>query len=329
MLTSEYNKRTENYKKMINERIFVLLKGKKPKALYDPIRYFLSSGGKRIRPLLLIASAGAVNRKRVNQVINQAVAVELLHNFTLIHDDIMDNSSLRHGKKTLHEMYDVNTAILSGDNLLALAFNLLNSNLHYNENKILHEFSNAVVVVCEGQSLDKEFESLGNVTLQDYLEMIYKKTASMLSVSCKIGALCGDAPDSIVSSLSNYGKNLGLAFQIQDDLLDMKGDNRKFGKTLGSDLTEGKKTFLLLSALQRAKGKDSDKLTQLIKNKGIRAELVDTYFEIYKKYKIDILAKEFIQKYVEKAVNSLNSITDSVHKDFLNRFANQLLYRTH
>ncbi len=329
MQTSEYIRRTENYRKQINDQIFRCLKGKSPRSLYDPIRYFLSSGGKRIRPILLIASAGASAGKRVNQVINQAAAIELLHNFTLIHDDIMDNSDLRHGKKTLHKKYDINTAILSGDNLLALAFNLLNTNLYYNECKILNEFSKAVIIVCEGQSLDKEFENRIKVSLNDYLEMIHKKTASLIYASCKIGALCGNAKNSTINSLSNFGKYLGLAFQIQDDLLDMEGDNRKFGKTLGSDLIEGKKTFLLLSALQRAKGKDSDRLAQLIKNKGIRAELVNNYFEIYKKYKIDILARETIHQYVEKAVKSLKSIPDSVHKVFLIRFANQLLYRTH
>jgi geranylgeranyl diphosphate synthase type II len=297
--------------------------------LYDPIRYFLNSPGKRIRPILVIASAGASNNLKLSQVIYQAIAVEFLHNFTLIHDDIMDNADIRHGKNTLHQKYDINTAILAGDNLLALAFKSLNKNLIINKDEVWNTFSEAVVTVCEGQSLDKEYENLSHVTLNDYFEMIYKKTAAMISASCKIGALCSNAPERRIKSLASFGKNIGMAFQIQDDLLDMVGDDKKFGKALGSDLIEGKKTFLLLTALKKARGKDRRLLIELIQNKGVKPSSIKKYFEIYSRLEVDIFAQETIKFYIKKALDGLNSLSDCIHKEFLINFANQLLSRTH
>lgn len=329
MKISDYNKNIANYRRIINARISNLLYGLKPDSLYDPIRYFINSGGKRIRPILLIASAGAANNFRTGQVINQAVAIELLHNFTLIHDDIMDHADLRHGRATLHTKYNVNTAILCGDNLLAMAFKSLNKNLKFNVNDVWSSFSESVITVCEGQSLDKEFEKRHNIKMSDYLDMIYRKTGAMISASCRIGALSSNAPTKIIRSLTEFGKYLGQAFQIQDDLLDMEGDDHKFGKTIGSDLIEGKKTFLLLSALQKAKGMDLDQLTKLVKNKGIKPKEVKKYFEIYSRLNCDIKAKETSANYIKKALNQLNYLNDSIHKEFLVQFSLQILNRTH
>lgn len=329
MKISDYNKNIANYRRIINARISNLLYGLKPDSLYNPIRYFINSGGKRIRPILLIASAGAANNFSTRQVINQAVAIELLHNFTLIHDDIMDHSDLRHGRRTLHTKYDVNTAILCGDNLLAMAFQSLNRSLNFNINDVLNAFSESVITVCEGQSLDKEFENSNSIQMNDYLDMIYRKTAAMISTCCKIGALSSNAPIKISRSLADFGKYIGMAFQIQDDLLDMDGNEAKLGKTLGSDLIEGKKTFLFLSALQIARGRDLEYLTKLIENKGIKPKEVKKYFEIYSRLNCDIKAKETSANYIKKALNQLNYLPDSIHKEFLIQFSNQIFNRTH
>ncbi|MBU2586257.1 MAG: polyprenyl synthetase family protein, partial [Bacteroidetes bacterium] len=329
MKISDYNKKAEDYRHKLNAHISKLLLNLKPDSLYNPIRYFMNSGGKRIRPILLIASAGASNNFKTGQVINQAIAMELLHNFTLIHDDIMDHADLRHGHKTLHTKYDVNIAILCGDNLLAMAFKSLNKNLKFNINDVLNTFSESVITVCEGQSLDKEFENSNNIKMSDYLDMIYRKTAAMISASCKIGALSSNAPAKIIRPLSEFGRYFGMAFQIQDDLLDMEGDNPKFGKTHGSDLIEGKKTFLLLSALQKARGRDLEQLTKLVENKGIMPGAVKKHFEIYRRLNVDFMARETSINYINKALSQLNYLPDSMHKEFLIQFSNQILNRTH
>jgi geranylgeranyl diphosphate synthase type II len=267
------------YKTELNKidlRLAKLLKGKKPGSLYEPCSYILNGGGKRIRPFLVLISAKAVGSE-FNKVYNAAIAVEILHNFTLVHDDIMDNSDKRRGRQTLHKKYDISTAILSGDNLVALAYENLLKDCYENINSVVSIFTKGVVEVCEGQSLDKEFELRKSVSIPEYKRMIYKKTAALIETCCSIGAQLANADQKQLKAVSDFGRNLGMAFQIQDDLLDITAKESEFGKLIGGDLIEGKKTYLFLRALEKARGKDKENLLKVVRKKGIKHREIQKY----------------------------------------------------
>ncbi len=299
----------------IEDRIQRSVRGRKPESLYKPASYILESAGKRLRPLLVLLSAKAVNGK-FSQAYNAAVAVELLHNFTLVHDDIMDNADKRRNRLTLHKKYDTSTAILVGDGLLSVAYEYLLKDCNGNTKAVLSAFTKGLLEVCNGQSIDKIFETTNNVSISDYIDMIKKKTASLFETCCKIGGLLGNGNDKEVKALSNYGKNLGIAFQIQDDLLDIIGDEKKLGKTIGGDLVEGKKTYLFIKALEKAKEKERKFLFKLVKNKGINKEQIPAFKEIYVKLGILEEAKNDIKNYSVKALNSLKIFKDEDRQIF-------------
>ena len=209
--------------------------------------------------------------------------MELLHNFTLVHDDIMDNADKRRNRLTLHKKYDTSTAILVGDGLLSVAYEYLLKDCNGNTKAVLSAFTKGLLEVCNGQSIDKIFETADNVSLSEYIEMIKKKTASLFETCCKIGRLLGKGNEKQVKAISNFGKNLGIAFQIQDDLLDIVGDEKELGKTIGGDLVEGKKTYLFIKALEKANEKERKFLLKLVKNKGISKEQIPAFKEIYMK----------------------------------------------
>ena len=316
----------ETERKKINKILSSALKKRKPASLYEPGSYILNSGGKRLRPLLVLLSAKAVGGKFENAY-NAAAAVEMLHNFTLVHDDIMDNANKRRGRLTLHKKYDHNTAILTGDSLLSIAYEYLIKDCNGSTKQVISSFTHGLIEVCEGQSLDTDFELRKNVSLSEYLLMIKKKTAAMAEMCCKIGALLGGGTAAQVNALGNYGLNLGIAFQIQDDLLDISADEKKFGKSLGGDLVEGKKTFLFLEALEKSRGEDRKKLLKVIENKGIRRNQVLTYKLIYEK--LDVLndARQEIIAYTRKALRSI-SILDKKNKNIFKWLADSLIHRT-
>ncbi|HQU72296.1 MAG: polyprenyl synthetase family protein [Calditrichaeota bacterium] len=220
-----------------------------PALLRDPILYFLQMPGKKIRPLLCMAAAEAV-RGESKAALPAALAVELFHDFTLIHDDIMDQDELRRGLKALHVRYDDGTAILVGDLMIGLAYQQLMQIPQPALDSIARVFSEALVRVCEGQALDKEFENRSDVTLDEYLEMIGKKTGWLIKVACELGALCGGGSEREVQELARFGYSLGLAFQIQDDLLDVIADQEKLGKKVGSDFLMDKKTYVTLKYME-------------------------------------------------------------------------------
>ncbi|MGK9475870.1 polyprenyl synthetase family protein [Melioribacter sp. OK-6-Me] len=311
----------------IEKRIDNLFIDKKPLSLYEPCKYALESGGKRLRPILLLFSVKAAGGN-FNEAYNAALAVEILHNFTLVHDDIMDNSPIRRGRPSLYKKFDSNTAILAGDNLIAIAFKLLLKDCKYNTTQIIETFTQGIIDVCEGQSLDKEFETRKEVSLMEYRFMIQKKTAALLSACTSIGGLIAKADDSAMRILKNYGKNLGMAFQIQDDLLDIIADEKKFGKKVGSDLIEGKKTFLFLKALEKARGGDKKKLLNVIKNCGIESSEIESYTQIYEKYGVLDDAKTEINKYIKLALKGLNGLPDKEGSEMLYLLANSLINRT-
>ncbi|HUX92205.1 MAG TPA: polyprenyl synthetase family protein [Ignavibacteriaceae bacterium] len=311
----------------VEKKLEQLLQDRKPASLYLPGSYILRGGGKRLRPLLVLFSTKAVGGK-LSSVYNAAVAVELLHNFTLVHDDIMDNADKRRGKLTLHKKYDVNTAILVGDSLLSVAYENLLKDCKDNAKPILEAFTKGLVEVCEGQSMDKDFESKRNISINDYILMIKKKTAAMAEMCCKIGSILGGGSSKDTRALSNFGKNIGIAFQIQDDLLDIIGDEKEFGKFVGGDLMEGKKTFLLLKAFEVAKGEDRKKLQRVIDRKGIKLDEILIYRELYKKLGVLDDAKTEIKRYTDKALMSVQVLQNNTDREFFTWLANSLIKRS-
>jgi geranylgeranyl diphosphate synthase type II len=303
-----------------------ILKNKTPKSLYQPCDYIVESTGKRLRPFLVMLSAQAVGGK-INSVMNAAMAVELFHNFTLVHDDIMDNADKRRGRPTLHIKYDINTAILSGDNLLAIAYKRLLMDCKNHGISAAEDFTQGLIEVCEGQSLDKDFETRKQVSLDEYLEMIEKKTAALSEACCSIGAKLGGGSDNEVTALRKFGKYLGLAFQIQDDLLDIMADESELGKKIGGDLLEGKKTYLLLKALEKSSGKDKELLLKVISNSGIRTNQINIYKQIYIKLGIIEDASNEVKRYTKLALKPLSIIKHEKSKLMLEWLANSLTDR--
>lgn len=326
-MSSSYEKEIIKLRKQIENKLEKLFTGKQPQSIYEPSSYILEGGGKRLRPLLVMLAYKTV-KGNVTGVINAAIAVELLHNFTLVHDDIMDNSDKRHGKATIHKKYNLSTAILTGDNLLAIAYKYLIKDCTNNTNRIVDTFTNGVVEVCEGQSLDKDFETNSSVTLKQYFKMIEKKTAALIETSTSIGAQLANATEPEIKALTLFGRYLGIAFQIQDDLLDVFAREADFGKFIGGDIVEGKKTFLLLSAVETAHGKDLNKLKLLIKNKGVDKKLVNDYKEIYLRLGIIEKAKDEVKKYIGKALKQLE-IFDEQKSLALVNLTNSLIDRNY
>lgn len=316
----------EREKKIIDRKLASALKSRQPSELYEPASYILESSGKRLRPLLVILSAKAVGGKP-NQVYNAAVAVEMLHNFTLVHDDIMDNADLRRGNLTLHKKYNLNTAILAGDSLLAVAYEFLLKDCKVNAKEALSAFTHGLVEVCEGQSLDTEFETRKNVTQDEYIEMIRKKTAALAQMCCELGTYLVNGSKQDIKALSDYGKYLGIAFQIQDDLLDITADKVDFGKRIGGDLMEGKKTFLFIEALEKAKGKDKEDLLKVIANKGIRSNQIEKYKRLYEKLGVIEDAKAAIRNYTNKALRSIDKLSNKSEVDIFYWLADSLIKR--
>ncbi len=313
-------------RKIVELRIKKVFANREPRSLYGPSAYLLESGGKRLRPLLVLLSAKAVGAK-FSQAYNAAVAVELLHNFTLVHDDIMDNADKRRGRFTLHKKYDINTAILAGDGLLSIAYEYLLEDCNGNTREILSAFTRGLVEVCEGQSLDKDFETRNKVTMKEYLEMIQKKTAAMAEMCCSIGAQIGNGSKSEINALRSYGRNIGIAFQIQDDLLDIIADEAEFGKVIGGDLIEGKKTFLFIKAFERAKGEDRRALFEVILNKGIKKHQVEEYKQLYQRLGVLDEAKNSIFHYTNVAINSLKKLSKTEDREIFKWIAYSLIER--
>lgn len=316
----------DSQKTKIDEKLAKLLENDKPESLYKPCDYILKSPGKRIRAFLVLLSAKAAGGN-FRDVYNAAAAVEILHNFTLVHDDIMDNASKRRGLTTLHVKYDLNTAILSGDNLIAIAYRSLLKDSIRNTSMVIESFTSSIIEVCEGQCLDKEYEVRNAVTLDDYKLMIHKKTAALVEMCCSLGAqICG-GDKQLIRRLQVYGRNLGLAFQIQDDLLDIIGDEKQFGKSVGIDLIEGKKTYLFLMAGQSAGRKDKQLLNQFIVNSGMAKNQIKDFRDMYERLGVLEETKKEVERYTRLALNSINKIENEEAKMLFNWLAMMLLNR--
>ncbi len=310
----------------VEKKLLNSLKDRKPESLYAPGLYIIEGGGKRLRPLLVLFSAKAAGGK-FSDAYNASVAVELLHNFTLVHDDIMDNADKRRGRLTLHVKNNLSTAILVGDSLLSIAYEYLLKDCTGGTELIMSSFTKSLIDVCEGQSLDKDFETRESVSIDDYIFMIEKKTAALLKMCCTIGGILGGGNKNVVNALANFGKNLGIAFQIQDDLLDITGEENEFGKFVGGDLVEGKKTFLFIKALEKAGGKELKSLKKIISNGGIRINQISSYKQIYIKLNVLEDAKEAIKYYSGKALASLKFLNKKEDREIFTWLANSLIKR--
>ncbi len=287
--------------------------------LYEPIAYTLEDGGKRVRPLLMLLSASLFSNdyaEITRRVMGAAIAVEIFHNFTLLHDDIMDSAPTRRGRPTVHQHYGQNRAILSGDAMLILSYDMLSKVTP--SNKLLKTFSRAAIEVCEGQQLDMEFEERGEVSLAEYIEMIRLKTASLIAAATKMAGQIFEATPQECDALYMYGENIGLAFQIQDDLLDTYGSSETFGKKIGGDIAEGKQTFLRIVALERADDAQRLLLT--------RSRDFDKIKKLYDELDVQNSANKEIARYFEIAQSYLNNF-DKGRSESLRHYADYLLCR--
>lgn len=306
----------------VNAKVEALCYPTSPAGLYEPIRYILSIGGKRIRPVLMLMAYN-VWKEDIDTIFPQALALETYHNFTLLHDDLMDKSDLRRGNPTVHKKWNDNTAILSGDTMLILAYKLFGQNVAFTD------FVNATLGVCEGQQYDMEFETRNDVKEEEYMEMIRLKTSLLLGYALKIGSKLAGANDEDAQKMYNFGEKMGLAFQIQDDILDVYGDTKLFKKKLGADIVDNKKTYLLINALNHANDKQKAELTSWIKKETFNPEeKVTAITALYDEIGIPEIAQKKVETLFTEALRNLDSI--SVYEDRkteLRNFANRLLGR--
>ncbi|MCL3780378.1 polyprenyl synthetase family protein [Prolixibacteraceae bacterium JC049] len=295
----------------INQKIEEELKEvqtKEPAGLYSPIIYTLQRGGKRIRPVLALLTYN-MYREDLEKVYPAALAIEIFHNFTLLHDDIMDDADIRRGEPTVHKRFNENAAILSGDAMSILAYQYLGNTPTNNLQGLLQLFNQTAMEICEGQQYDMEFEDRSDVTVEEYLTMIKLKTAVLLACSMKAGAMVAEAPAEDAQHLYDFGINLGLAFQLQDDLLDVYGDASVFGKKIGGDIIANKKTFLLLNALCLANSTQKEELERWINQPAPnREEKVTAVTQLYNELGVKELSQEKMEDYYEKAINHLNQV---------------------
>ena len=326
---NDYYEQYINYKTQIDERLFSFIDKEQPKSLYEPLKYVLSGGGKRIRPMILILSCEVFGGK-LKDAVDAAVAIEILHNFTLVHDDIMDNADTRRGRDTIHKKWDTDIAILAGDELVGLAYKSLLKTKSHRIGDIAKAFTEGIIEVCEGQSFDKEFELRRDVKLEEYIMMIGKKTSKLLETCAVIGTLIGNGTKEQLETMRKFAENIGLAFQIQDDLLDIIADEKKFGKKIGGDLREGKKTFLLIKALEIVKESDDRrKLQSVIVNKGVKSESeIIEIKKIYEDNEVISSAQKEVEEYTHKANDFLEKISESDAKEMLKWFSQLLLGRS-
>ncbi|MDL2245674.1 polyprenyl synthetase family protein [Parabacteroides sp. OttesenSCG-928-J18] len=299
-----------------------------PKSLYDPIEYILSLGGKRIRPALALMAYN-MYQEDLTPAMQPALGIEVFHNFTLLHDDLMDEADKRRHKPTVHKLWNPNVAILSGDAMLIVAYRLMGETQEPHLKEVLDLFTQTALEICGGQQYDMEFESRMDVSEEEYLEMIRLKTAVLLACSLKTGAILGGASPEDADHLYAFGINIGLAFQLQDDLLDVYGDTETFGKNIGGDILCNKKTFLLINALKRASESQRETLMEWIgKTDYDPLEKIAIFTFIYNEMKLEQLVKAKMQDYYQAALVHLEALQVAPERlEELKSVCNQLLYR--
>ena len=317
----------------INKEIESLNWEKEPKGLYEPIAYALASGGKRVRPTLALIAAesiingGLINGGMIDDVVPAALALEIFHNFTLLHDDVMDKAPVRRGRETVHVKWNENTAILSGDQMLIEAYKELAQVPAEKVAGALKMFNEMATGVCEGQQYDVDFEHASQVTIEDYMMMIEKKTSVLLAYAMKIGGYIAGANESQQEALYQYGLHLGLAFQIQDDILDVYGDPKTFGKKIGGDICANKKTFLLLTALESADAESRAELLQWMMATDRDEEKIAAVTEIYNKLGVREAGEVVMEEHTAIALEQLDKLPQNDATETLRELAEKLATR--
>ncbi len=300
-----------------------------PRGLYEPIGYVLSMGGKRIRPALTLMACNLFSDD-VQQAVNSAIGLEIFHNFTLLHDDIMDRADVRRGQPTVHKKWDDNTAILSGDVMQIASYQFIAQTPAEQLKRTLDLFSKTAAEICEGQQYDVEFESRDRVEADEYLEMIRLKTAVLLGAALQIGAWIGGARDEDAQLLYDFGIHIGLAFQLKDDLLDVYGDEVTFGKKIGGDILCNKKTFMLIHALELAKGKDAQELQKWLSTSDEKQadQKINAVTSLFNKLGVKTLCEEKMQHFYAKAVANLEKVSVlENNKQELIKLGEKLMFR--
>ena len=323
MELKEYQAQYESY---LAESLKERISSREPENLYEPIEYIMQMGGKRLRPVLSLIGCDVFGGE-LKKAMPAAMAVEMFHNFTLIHDDIMDNADLRRGKETVHKKWDNNTAILSGDALMILAYQFFEEYEGNVFKGIISLFNETAIKVCEGQQWDMDFEKRQDVTLPEYQRMIEYKTGVLVASALKMGAIVAGAKAEQVNLIYKFGLNLGIAFQLQDDYLDtFGGDN--FGKKIGGDILEAKKTFLVLKTFELASNQDKVVLKKVLSSGFSDQERIDGAQKLFRKYQADTLLQREINNFTQKAFENLKEIeTRSEKKSLLENFAMYLMNR--
>jgi len=315
-------KEHKKFEKNINKNLRNFVNISDLPSLYKPIQYVLSSEGKRLRPFLLYISSKLYNVDD-KIILPAAIAVEMLHCFSLVHDDIMDNDDLRRGKETIHKKWDQSTAILAGDAIFALAYKNINEINHIKD--VLKIFTDASIKLCEGQSLDKFFESKNNILIDDYLNMIELKTGTLLSLSCKLGGILGKAKQDEVNKLGDFGNLIGTAFQIQDDILEIYSESKIMGKSLGSDVISSKKTFLTCYAHEFKSAKWNEVNYQII-DKDLNNYTLTKLRKFFSENGIKDIAEEKIKDLLDKALINLEYLKPG-KKKYYDYYINLILKR--
>jgi geranylgeranyl diphosphate synthase type II len=322
-------KKFSDYKDQINhhlDSILPALTGGKPQSLYAPIRYAMEGNGKRLRPVLLLLTCESLAGP-IEAALPAAAAVELMHNFTLVHDDIMDNDDTRRGRPTVHRQWDKEAALLAGDGLLALAYRCLLGARSSMTPRMAQIFTDGIIEICEGQALDRDFEHRDDVTMADYLEMIMKKTARLLSICTEIGALIAGAGETQISLFRQFGEHLGLAFQIQDDLLDITSAQEILGKDFGSDVKRRKRTFLYVHVTTHGRQEHREALKKIFSKQAVAPQDILAVQQIFKAAGALAAAETAAAAHLSKALACLSRLEPAAATEDLREFIDMLLKR--
>lgn len=319
MTIEQIQQRFETYTK----EYYNLQAEKKPNSLYEPVNYIMQQTGKRIRPLLCLL-AFELYRDDISSAFAAANSIELFHNFSLVHDDVMDDAYLRRGKQSVYAKFGLNSSILSGDVMLVHCYQLLAPYI-VNKPEVLQIFSKTAIEVCEGQQFDMDFERMDNVSIDDYLNMIRLKTSVLLGASLKIGAILGGADKKDAQLLYDFGQNIGIAFQLMDDWLDAFADPKMFGKAVGGDIANNKKTFLLLKSIELANTEQKAKIQTLIEQEAT-PEKIQAMMDLYKALNVEEINKKLMQSYHQKALDNLAEVAVSDDKKKHLLFVAEMLF---
>ena len=313
----------------INGEIAGMSFERQPAELYAPIRYVLSMGGKRIRPVLMLMAYN-LYKEKVEVIGSQAMAIEIYHNYTLLHDDLMDRADMRRGMATVHKKWDENAAILSGDSMLVMAYRYMQQGCPAEQlGNVMGLFTETALEIGEGQQYDIEFETRADVSEEEYIEMIRLKTSVLLACALKIGAILADASAEDADNLYKFGEQIGLAFQLQDDYLDVYGDSKVFGKEIGGDITSNKKTYMLINAFNKANDAQREELTRWVSARDFdRNEKVDAVTRLYNEIGIDQLAQDKIAYYFAQSKKYLDAVNvPEEKKEELRKYAQKMMKR--